>query len=136
MKKQEALDLIKSELEKGTSKEEIKEILMSQEKIGNNTPTEVFVESLFPEEAVSVDDKNESIAEKNLDEVETEASPKKADAKSGCNYEKWVVALRKDGVVKDKIKKVKDVNIPDHVAESLNKASSRGIKGTIYYIKK
>jgi len=137
MLKADAIAFIKAETEKGTPEEEILEVLMSQEKLGINKPTEQLAKAWI-EQAKEADAQNSDSAE-NKPPVNTE-KPENS-RKSGCNYEEWNMRIVRgeDGSIKELIPsyKIKDVRIDDEVAARMNMSLAISDKGyAVKYIKK
>jgi hypothetical protein len=135
MKKSEARDFIKSELEKGVSKGEIIDTLLKQGRIGNSNATEELICELIEQVEKNGEDKED---ETQLSSQETE-KPLQTTKKGGANYEKWLVNINSsDDTVIEKFKKIKDVILTDEQASVLNAAKLTNVaKGTvIYYYKK
>ncbi len=132
MKTQEAIDLIQTQTAAGKTKEEITEILKSQDKIGNSNPTDEYIAGLFERAQKAPDPKKE---EPQIP-IDADKSNETPPEKSGDNHEKWRVETDKKGNVVNKVKKLRDVKISDELAEMLNRADATGFGFSIRYIKK
>ena len=137
MLKAEATAFIQAEIEKGTPESEILEVLMSQDKLGLNKPTEQLAKSWI-EQAKEVDAPKVNISE---NQPKIEAEKPKNNSQSGDNYEEWNMRIVRgeNGIIKELIPshKIKDLYLDDEVAEFLNRTISISGKGyTVKYIKK
>lgn len=120
------MEFVKAQVAEGKTKEEITAALMSQDKIGTSNPTAELVDALYEEATATVPDETPIAS----------PAPTPPAPKSPYTHEKWRVEVDKfTGAVTSEIAKLKDVNIPDSLAEMLN----RGLKGQergIFYKKK
>jgi len=147
MKKQVAIDLIKSEIEKGTSEEAIVDMLLQDGRIGNEKVTEEKAWGLV-NDVKEADDAGEADDGRALSaplDAKTQAEakpalPSKKPAKANGVWEEWSMRIvrDKDGNIssQDKVFKIKDVRINDEVAERLNKVvivSGDGRTATRYF---
>jgi len=127
MKKAEAMTLIRKELGEGVEKEVIVEILLQEEKIGNQPATRELVEALV--DTVEKEPKKSEAEPTQKPAAEPTSEPSK---KSIFTYEKWKVD-EKDG---SKIKMLKAIVVGEETANRLNSCGMTSSKGyTIKYFK-
>jgi len=128
MKKQEAIDLIKLKLSNDTPVEEIKEIIISQDKIGNSNPTEEIWNSLLIEADRAIEIENNAKWQGGAFEIEERETKRR-------KYKKCLTTMDKAGNIVSVDKELKMVMISEAQASLLNRAKISQKGFIVQYVK-
>jgi hypothetical protein len=135
MKQSEAIELIRTQIEAGKGRDEISEILMSQDKIGTANPTDEIIAELF-ERAADVAKAPAETPVAPPVETPTKARAAKRTMTQAATHEKWKCEITLEGNIGEKQKKLRDVRISDEHANMLNRAAAQGRGYVVQYFKK
>lgn len=130
MKKEEAKQFVIDELKKGATETEIKTVLLEQDKIGSNNPTEAVVNDIFDLGM------KEFEALQNADKETQKPEEVIPQARKGNVYEVWRVKVNKETKTEKQVEKIKEVLLLDEQAVRLNAAAMQDNNYVIKYFKK